>query len=179
MGNITVKDKDFKLYISEVELQQAITKVAQQINKDYKGKKPIFIGVLNGSFMFMGDLLKKIDLQCTVSFIKLASYEGTSSTGKITELIGLNENIEGQDIILIEDIVDTGNTLVKLYEMIQAKNPTTIKTASLLFKPEAYKKPYLIDYIGKEISNDFVIGYGLDYDGWGRNLSSVYVLDKN
>lgn len=179
MGIITIKDKNFKPYISDSELQEAIAKVAQQINKDYKGKNPIFIGVLNGSFMFMSDLLKKIDLQCTVSFIKLASYEGTSSTGKITELIGLNENIENKDVILIEDIVDTGSTLVKLYEIIQAKNAKSIKIASLLFKPEAYKKSYPINYVGKEIPNAFVVGYGLDYDGWGRNLNSIYVLDEN
>lgn len=179
MGKITVKDKTFKPYISEKELNNAISNVAKQINADYKGKHPIFIGILNGSFMFMSDLLKQIDLQCTVSFIKLASYQGTTSTGIINELIGLNENIEEQDIILIEDIVDTGNTLVKLYELMQSKNAKSIKIASLLFKPEAYKKTHKIDYVGKEIPNAFVLGYGLDYDGWGRNLSSIYVLDDN
>ena len=179
MGRIIVKDKKFKSYISEAELQDAINKVAQQINTDYKGKNPIFIGVLNGSFMFMSDLLKKIDLQCTVSFVKLASYEGTATTGKVSELIGLNEDLEGQDIILVEDIVDTGNTLIKLYEILEEKKVTSIKIASLLFKPGAYKKSHSIDYVGKEIPNAFVIGYGLDYDGLGRNLSSIYVLDEN
>lgn len=179
MGKITVKDKKFKSYISEIELQNAINKVAKQVNTDYKGKSPIFIGVLNGSFMFMSDLLKKIDLQCTVSFVKLASYEGTATTGKVSELIGLNEDLEGQDIILVEDIVDTGNTLLKLYEILEEKKVASIKIASLLFKPEAYKKKYSIDYVGKEIPNAFVLGYGLDYDGWGRNLSSIYVLDES
>ncbi|HLU84214.1 MAG TPA: hypoxanthine phosphoribosyltransferase [Vicingaceae bacterium] len=177
MGKITIKDKTFKPYISAEDLQNAIQKVATTINQDYKGKSPIFIGVLNGSFMFMSDLLKEINLQCTVSFVKLASYEGTSTTGKINELIGLNEDLQGQDIILVEDIVDTGNTLVKLYEILQNKKVNSIKIASLLFKPEAYHKPYPIDYIGKEIPNAFVLGYGLDYDGYGRNLSSIYVLD--
>ncbi len=178
MGKITIKDKTFKPYISAEELQTSISKVANEINMHYSGKSPIFIGVLNGSFMFMSDLLKEINLQCTVSFVKLASYEGTTTTGKVNELIGLNEDIEGQDIILVEDIVDTGNTLVKLYEILQNKKVNSIKIASLLFKPEAYHKPYPIDYIGKEIPNAFVLGYGLDYDGYGRNLSSIYVLDE-
>ena len=178
MGKITIKDKTFKPYISAEELHTSISNVANEINTQYSGKSPIFIGVLNGSFMFMSDLLKEINLQCTVSFVKLASYEGTTTTGKVNELIGLNEDLEGQDIILVEDIVDTGNTLVKLYEILQNKKVNSIKIASLLFKPEAYHKPYPIDYIGKEIPNAFVLGYGLDYDGYGRNLSSIYVLDE-
>tara|TARA_R110001592_G_scaffold362736_2_gene677919 strand:+ start:115 stop:651 length:537 start_codon:yes stop_codon:yes gene_type:complete len=176
METITVKDLSFKPFISEKELQLAIKKVAQNINEDYQGKTPIFLGVLNGSFMFMGDLMKSITLDCYTSFVKMASYEGTESTGKINELIGLNEDIEGKDIILVEDIVDTGNTLVKLFDVLQEKNPKSIKIATLLYKPEAYKKSYKIDYIGKEIPNAFVLGYGLDYDGLGRNLSSIYVL---
>ncbi|MBL1231561.1 MAG: hypoxanthine phosphoribosyltransferase [Flavobacteriales bacterium] len=179
MGKITIKDKTFKPYISAEELHTSISKVANEINTHYSGKSPIFIGVLNGSFMFMSDLLKEINLQCTVSFVKLASYEGITTTGKVNELIGLNEDLEGQDIILVEDIVDTGNTLVKLYEILQNKKVNSIKIASLLFKPEAYHKPYPIDYIGKEIPNAFVLGYGLDYDGYGRNLSSIYVLDEH
>ena len=178
MGKIIIKDKTFKPYISAEELHTSISNVANEINTQYSGKSPIFIGVLNGSFMFMSDLLKEINLQCTVSFVKLASYEGTTTTGKVNELIGLNEDLEGQDIILVEDIVDTGNTLVKLYEILQNKKVNSIKIASLLFKPEAYHKPYPIDYIGKEIPNAFVLGYGLDYDGYGRNLSSIYVLDE-
>jgi hypoxanthine phosphoribosyltransferase len=176
METITVKDLSFKPFISEEELQVAIKKVAQKINEDYKGKTPIFLGVLNGSFMFMGDLMKSINLDCYTSFVKMASYEGTESTGVINELIGLNEDIEGKDIILVEDIVDTGNTLVKLYEVLGEKMPKSIKIATLLYKPEAYKKSHKIDYVGKEIPNAFVLGYGLDYDGLGRNLSSIYVL---
>ena len=177
MDIITVKDKSFKPFISEEKLQESIKEVAQKINKDYKGKSPIFLGVLNGSFMFFADLLKSVNLECTVSFVKLASYEGTTTTGKVNELIGLNEDVEGRDIILIEDIVDTGNTLVKLYEILSVKNPKSIKIATLLYKPEAYKKDYTIDYVGLEIPNAFVLGYGLDYDGLGRNLSSIYVLN--
>lgn len=177
MDIITVKDKSFKPFISEEKLQEAIKEVALKINNDYKGKTPIFLGVLNGSFMFFADLLKSVNLECTVSFVKLASYEGTETTGKVNELIGLNEDIKGRDIILIEDIVDTGNTLVKLNEILADKNPNSIKIATLLYKPEAYKKNYNIDYVGIEIPNAFVLGYGLDYDGLGRNLSSIYVLN--
>ena len=178
MDIITVKDKSFKPYISAEELQSSVEKLAAQINHDYKGNTPLFIGVLNGSFMFFGDLLKSINLECTVSFVKLTSYEGVSTTGVVNELIGLNEDISGRDIILIEDIVDTGNTLVKLYEILEEKNPKSIKIATLLYKPEAYNKSHIIDYVGKEIPNAFVLGYGLDYDGLGRNLSSIYVLNE-
>jgi adenylate kinase len=178
MDIITVKDKSFKPYISTEQLQASVEKVAAQINIDYKGSTPLFLGVLNGSFMFFGDLLKSINLECTVSFVKLASYEGTSTTGVVSELIGLSEDISGRDIILVEDIVDTGNTLVKLYEILTDKNPKSIKIATLLYKPEAYKKSHNIDYVGTEIPNAFVLGYGLDYNGLGRNLSSIYVLNE-
>ena len=177
MDIVTIKDKSFKPFISEEQLQESIKKVAQKINDDYHGMSPIFLGVLNGSFMFFGDLLKSIKVECHVSFVKMASYEGTSTTGLVNELIGLNENIDGKDIIFIEDIVDTGNTLEKLYQILETKNPRSIKIATLLYKPEAYKKEYRIDYVGLEIPNAFVLGYGLDYDGLGRNLSSIYVLN--
>jgi len=177
MEIITVKDKSFKAYISEENLQISVKNVASKINNDYKGIQPIFLGVLNGSFMFFADLLKSINLECTVSFVKLASYEGTNTTGKVNELIGLSESIEGKDIVIVEDIVDTGNTLVKLYDILSKGNPKSIKIATLLYKSEAYKKHHPIDYIGLEIPNAFVLGYGLDYDGLGRNLSSIYVLN--
>lgn len=178
MDIITVKDKSFKPFISEEKLLDAVKQVALKINADYKGTRPLFIGVLNGSFMFFSDLLKSIDLECEVSFVKLTSYEGTTTTGRVNELIGLNETIEGRDIILVEDIVDTGNTLEKLYEMLTDKKPGSIKIATLLYKPEAYKKQYPIDYVGMEIPNAFVLGYGLDYDGLARNLKSIYVLNE-
>jgi hypoxanthine phosphoribosyltransferase len=178
MEIITVKDKSFKPYISEEALQASVENVAKQINSDYKGSEPLFLGVLNGSFMFFSDLLKSVDLECQVSFVKLASYEGTTTTGKVNELIGLSESIEGRDVIIVEDIVDTGNTLVKLYDILSKGNPNSIKIATLLYKPEAYKKDHPIDYVGLEIPNAFVLGYGLDYDGLGRNLSSIYVLNE-
>jgi hypoxanthine phosphoribosyltransferase len=178
MDSITVKDKSFRPYISEVEINTSVALLAQQINQDYIGKKPLFVGILNGSFMFFSDLLKAIHIECTVSFVKLASYEGLQTTGAVTELIGLNEEISGRDIVLVEDIVDTGNTLVKLFDILTDKNPKSIKIATLLFKPSAYRQTYPLDYVGKEIPNDFVLGYGLDYDGLGRNLSSIYVLNE-
>jgi hypoxanthine phosphoribosyltransferase len=178
MDSITVKDKSFRPYISEEEIRASVDQVALAINTDCKGSQPLFLGVLNGSFMFFGDLLKSIHLECTVSFVKVASYEGTSTTGIVNELIGLNEDISGRDVILVEDIVDTGNTVVKLLDILTDKNPKSIKIATLLFKPAAYQQSYAIDYVGKEIPNDFVLGYGLDYDGLGRNLSSIYVLNE-
>lgn len=178
MATIKIKDLSFKPFINEEELQKVIKIVAQKINQEYKGKSPLFLGVLNGSFMFMGDLMKSIDLECLVSFVKLASYEGTESKGSVNQLIGLNESLEGRDVIIVEDIVDTGNTLEKLYQIIEEKNPKSLKIATLLYKPEAYKKEFKIDFVAKEIPNDFVVGYGLDYDGYGRNLSSIYVLNQ-
>lgn len=178
MDNITVKDKSFKPFISEESLQKLIKETATKINYDYRGKSPIFIGVLNGSFMFFGDLLKHIDLECTVSFVKLSSYQGVNSTGTVNELIGLNEDLRGKDVILVEDIVDTGNTIDKLYEIIKNKEAKSIRVSTLLYKPKTYNKSYEIDYVGIEIPNEFVVGYGLDYDGLGRNLNSIYVLNE-
>lgn len=178
MTSITIKDKTFIPFIEGIKLQEAVKKIALLINQDYKNKQPLFIGVLNGSFMFFSDLLKSIDISCTVSFVKIASYEGTNSTGQLNELIGLDENIEGKDIIVVEDIIDTGNTLEKLHAIFADKKANSVKIASLLFKPAAYKKTYPIDYIGIEIPNDFVLGYGLDYDGLGRNLNSIFVLKQ-
>jgi len=178
MEIITVKDKAFKPYITEEEIKSSVVKMAAQINTDYKGSEPLFLGVLNGSFMFFSDLLKLVDLKCKVSFVKLASYEGTSASGMVNELIGLSESIDGKDVIIVEDIVDTGNTLGKLYDILSKGKPKSLKIATLLYKPEAYTKEYPIDYVGLEIPKTFVLGYGLDYDGLGRNLSSIYVLNE-
>ena len=178
MERVAIKDKVFKPFISEDELQRSIQIVASKINQDFSGKSPLFLGILNGSFMFASDLLKSIDLECAISFVKVASYVGTSSTGKVNELIGLSEEIEGKDIIIIEDIVDTGNTIEKLFDLLSDKNVNSVSVATLLYKPEAYKKNHEIKYIGLEIPNEFVLGYGLDYDGLGRNLSSIYILDE-
>ena len=145
MEIITVKDKSFKPYISEEKLNVSVKNVAAQINNDYQNSEPVFLGVLNGSFMFFSDLLKSIDLACNVFFVKLASYEGTNSTGKVNELIGLNESIEGKDVIIVEDIVDTGITLENIIKDLSSNNPKSLKVATLLFKPNAYTKKYPIE----------------------------------
>lgn len=178
MSNIvTLKDKSFKTFIKEKEILKAIEKLGLKISNDLKDEQPIFICVLNGSFLFAADLMKNVSIPCHISFIKLSSYHGaTQSSGTVNELIGLYENIEDRTVVILEDIVDTGNTLEKLHAILQPKNPGKILIASLLYKPEAYKKEIPIDYIGIEVPNDFLVGYGLDYDGLGRNLRDIYIL---
>jgi hypoxanthine phosphoribosyltransferase len=152
--------------------------MADEINRDFAGREVVFLGILNGAFLFAADLFKRINLKARISFVKLASYEGTKSSGSVKELIGWNEDIKDKQIIVIEDIVDTGYTLERIVGELSIRNVAGIKIATLLFKPEAYKKKIPVDYIGFEIPNDFVVGYGLDYDGYGRNLPSVYTLIK-
>ena len=176
MRLITIKDKQFKSYISSVKISEAVKKIAEKINTDLAGESPVFLAVLNGSFMFASDLMKEINLNCEIYFVKLASYHGTSSTGTVSELIGLNQDISGRVVIIVEDIVDTGNTLEKLAEILISKKVKLFKVAAAFFKPTAYTKNLKVDYVGIEISNDFVVGYGLDYDGYGRNLKDVFVL---
>ena len=173
---ITLHDKTFVPFIGENEINQAIKKLANAVYSDYKNETPLCLGVLNGAFMFMGELMKNYQGLCEVSFVKLASYHGTSTTGAMKDLIGLNESLENRHVIIVEDIVDTGNTLEYLFEILKNKNTQSVKTATLFFKPEAYKKKLKIDYIGIEIPNKFIVGYGLDYDGLGRNLPEIYQL---
>ena len=176
MALIKIKDKQFEPYLSAKEIDEVVSKIAKQINKDFKGKKVLFIAILNGSFMFASDLLKKIDLECEISFVKIASYSGTKSTGKVKKLIGLMQSLENRNVIIIEDIIDTGNTLDKLLPTLIAENPKELKLCTLLFKPEAFKADFDIHYIGKEIPNKFILGYGLDYDEYGRNLADIYQI---
>jgi hypoxanthine phosphoribosyltransferase len=171
---VKLGDKTFRLYKSENEILSYVKNVAAQINSDYIGKRPLIVPVLNGSFMFAADLLKELKLDCELSFVKIVSYHGTTSNGHATTLIGLNQNIEGRHVILVEDIVDTGHTLSKILPQLMQQNPASLKVASLLFKPAALKVAVKIDYIGQEIPNDFIVGYGLDYDGLGRNLRDIY-----
>src|SRR3989339_520755 len=173
---VQVLDKMFKVSIPSEEIQQSIQRLAQQINSDLKGKEVIFIGILNGCFMFAGDLFKHIDLECQITFLKLASYQGTSSSGNVKRLIGINENIEGKTVVIIEDIIDTGNTLDSIIKQLKGYEPAEIKVATLLYKPDAYEKTIPIDYMAFKIPNDFIIGYGLDYDGFGRNLKDIYTI---
>jgi hypoxanthine phosphoribosyltransferase len=173
---ITIKDKQFKPYLSAGQIDEAVKAVASRINKELANELPLFLVVLNGSFMFASDLLKEVTIPCEISFIKVASYHGTSSSGAVSELIGLSEDLSGRTVVVVEDIVDTGVTIEKLFAILQRKNVKQIKVASALLKPAAYKKEFKIDYVGLEIANDFVVGYGLDYDGLGRNLKEIYVL---
>ena len=173
---ITIKGKQFKPYINEQKIAEAVKKLAGAINEDLKDEFPVFLAVLNGSFMFAADLLKEVTIPCEISFVKLASYSGLSSKGNVNELIGLTEDISGRSVVIIEDIVDSGITLEKLTSLLKSKNVKQIRVATILFKPEAYKKNFGLDYVGFKIPNDFMVGYGLDYDGMGRNLKEIHVL---
>ena len=176
MKEVQILDKRFRKYITESTLEKRIAELASQINSDFAGKEVICVGVLNGAFIFAADLFRRIDLKARITFIKLASYTGTSSSGEIRELIGWNEDLKGKSVIIIEDIVDTGITLEHTVDNLIIRNVKEISIVTLLLKPAAYKKKIKIDYVGFEIPNDFVVGYGLDYNGEGRNLPAVYSL---
>jgi len=173
---IRIHDKDFVPFLSANQIDQAIAKIAKEIAADVDEEVPIFIGVLNGAFMFVSDFMKHYKKNCELSFIKLASYQGTTSTEKINELIGLGIEVKNRNVVILEDIVDTGNTLVILKKLFEDKEVKSLKIATLFFKPEAYNKNIPIDYIGMEIENKFIVGFGLDYNEQGRNLSEVYQL---
>lgn len=178
MQRVTLKDKTFVPYITSDKIQESVRQMSKKINTDLEKDMPLFLVVLNGSFMFAADLLKEVTIPCEISFIKLASYHGTSSTGTVTEMIGLTDEIKGRTVVVIEDIVDTGVTIEKLVALLIKKEVKQIKIASFLLKPDAYTKDIKVDYVGMEIPNDFVVGYGLDYDGLGRNMKDIFVLDK-
>lgn len=171
-----VKDKEFVKFISKEDLAKKIEDLAGQINKEYKEKKPLFIAILNGSFMFAADLMKEINIESEISFVKVASYEEMESTGNVKQLIGLNENIFNKDVIIIEDIIDTGRTIVKILDEFKSLGANTVEVVSLLLKPKSADVKDRLKYIGFEIEDKFVVGYGLDYDGLGRNLKDIYQL---
>lgn len=161
------------------KIDEAVTAVAERINRDYADKEtPLFVGVLNGSFMFMSDLIKKIEFQNELSFVKLASYEGTSSTGQVKSLLGLNGSIEGRHVIVVEDIVDTGESIEHMLRDLEARRPASVAVCTLFFKPASYRKSYPIQYRAMEIGNEFIVGYGLDYDQLGRSLKDIYVVTE-
>jgi hypoxanthine phosphoribosyltransferase len=176
MKTITLKDKTFGISIPESELFAAVDKVAEKMSADLAGKNPLFLIVLNGAFMFASDLLKRVEIPAQLSFVKVASYCSTCSTGNVTELIGLNEDVKGRTIVVIEDIVDSGRTMYGMVEKLKSMGADDIRIATLFFKPEALKYDLTIDYVAMEIPNDFIVGYGLDYDGYGRNLRDIYTL---
>ncbi len=178
MQLIKVRDKHFAPYLSEETIAEKVSDLAEQINTDYKNKNPLFIAVLNGSFIFAADLFKKITIEAEISFIKLASYQGTKSSGKVITAIGLDVSISNRDIIIIEDIIDTGKTLHQFLPQLVSYQPLSIKIAVLLHKPEATIHPIQIHYTCFSIPDKFVVGYGLDYDGFGRNLPAIYQLHE-
>jgi hypoxanthine phosphoribosyltransferase len=176
MAVIRVHDKLFETYLSEDTIQKRIKELAVTINKDYAGKRPFFIAILNGSFMFASDLFKQLTIEADICFIKLASYKGLESTGKVVTTIGLDDDLYGKDVVIVEDIVDTGKTLHNFLPRLEHQQPQSLKIATLLHKPEATEYPLKLDYIGFDIPNKFVVGYGLDYDGLGRNFKEIYQL---
>lgn len=177
MSLVTVLDKTFCTYLTEKDIQARIAQMAEAINKDYQGKKPLFIGILNGAFMFASDLFKHLTIEAEITFIKLASYKGMKSTGNVVTSIGLDHDLYGRDVVIIEDIIDTGKTLHKFLPQLEHQQPASLKIAVLLHKPEALQHSLDIDYVGFSIPNKFVVGYGLDYNGMGRNLREIYQLD--
>ncbi len=178
MNEVRIFDKKFRELISEQAIKKRVDEIALQINSDFRGSEVFFVGILNGAFMFAADLFRKIDLKAMITFVKLASYKGIGSSGTVKELIGWNEDLVNKKIIVVEDIVDTGATLERIVNELTIRKVAEIKIATMLLKPAAYTRDISIDYIGFEIPNKFVIGYGLDYNGYGRSLSSVYTMVK-
>jgi hypoxanthine phosphoribosyltransferase len=176
MSHIKVHDKEFTPYLSSSDIEKQVQRVADEINRDYAEKKPLFIAILNGSFVFAADLFKHITIEAEICFIKLASYKGVKSTGKVITAIGLDVDLYGRDIIIVEDIVDTGKTLSQFLPQLEHHHPASLKVASLLHKPSATLHSIKIDYLGFTIPDKFVVGYGLDYDGLGRNIKEIYQL---
>jgi len=177
MKTVKLLDKEFKLYIPYEKIRSVIEEMSVEMNRDLEGKEPLFVCVLNGAFMFAADLFKRIEIQgAQITFVKMASYHGVHSSGTIRQLIGLNEAIEERTVVVLEDIVDSGSTIEEISAQLSILKPREVKIATLLFKPDAMVKKVKLDYVGLEIPNDFIVGYGLDYDGYGRNLIDIYSI---
>lgn len=179
MTKVQVRELVFEKFITKTEIDAAVQKIANQINSDLEGKNPLMLVILNGAFIFASDLMRKITIPCEITFAKYSSYAGTASTEEVKQLIGVDKEISGRHIVIVEDIIDTGITLEKIMAEVRGLNPASLKIASFCFKPEAFRKAYPIDYIGMEIPNNFIVGYGLDYNGAGRNLPDIYTLVKD
>lgn len=180
MKQVKIHDKTFELYIPYEKIRSVIETMAEQMNSDFRDKDPLFVCILNGSFMFAAELFKRIELmKAQITFVKLASYHGDKTTGDVKQLIGFNERVEGRTVVILEDIVDTGITIDNILEQLKKLNPAEIKIATLLLKPDALQKEVQLDYIGLKIPNDFIVGYGLDYNGLGRNLIDIYTVVNN
>lgn len=178
LASIKIDDLYFKPYIAESEIKKQINVISEKICAEYKDKKPLLLAILNGSFLFAADLIRELNIDCEITFIKASSYSGTKSTNELALTLGPSDDLKDRNVIIIEDIVDSGHSLGVLLPLIESKNPSSIKIASLLFKPSAFKGNFNVDYIGFEIPNDFIVGYGLDYNGLGRNLKDIYVIES-
>lgn len=176
MDIVKIKDKTFKTFIPEAVIQERVGVVADRISRDMKGRNPLLLAVLNGSFMFAADLMRRLTIPCEISFVKLASYQGTTSTGAVKEVIGINEDLEGRDVIIVEDIVDTGLTMKRMLDTLGTRSPRSLHICTLLVKPDKLQVDLDIEYAAFEIPNDFIVGYGLDYDQQGRNLPDIYTV---
>ena len=176
MSRVKINDKTFETSIPEAVIKERVKELAQQISHDMEGKNPLLLGVLNGSFIFAADLMREITIPCEVSFVKLASYQGVTSTGKVREVIGINEDLKGRHVIIVEDIVDTGRTMKQMIESLGTRNPASVRICTLFVKPDKLEEQINIDYAAFSIPNDFIVGYGLDYDQQGRQLKEIYTL---
>ena len=179
MDKIKLLDRRFKKMLPAEEIDKAVERVAEQLNERYAGKTPVFLGVLSGSFLFLSDLVRKINFDSRLAFVKISSYEGTQSTGNVKQQLGIDFDIEGKDIIIVEDIVETGHSMNYLLDYLQQRNPASVSICTLFFKPEKFLYEYKIDYVAMPIGNEFIVGYGLDYNQIGRNLKDIYVLDED
>ena len=177
-NKIKLQDKTFRVLISAEEIDKAVTRVADQLNERYQGRTPIFLGVLSGSFLFLADLVRNVNFESQLAFVKISSYDGTESTGNVKQQFGVDFDIEGRDIIIVEDIVETGHSMNYLLDHLRKKNPASISICTLFFKPEKFLYEYEIDYTALSIGNEFIVGYGLDYNQLGRNLKDIYVIDE-
>ncbi|MEO9474256.1 MAG: hypoxanthine phosphoribosyltransferase [Cyclobacteriaceae bacterium] len=176
--SITIWDKTFEPYISSLQIEKVINRLTDEINRDYAGQEVVLIGVLDGVILFFSDLTRRLKFDVTIELIKLKSYDGTSSTGTVKELIGFNQNLKGKKILIVEDIIDTGKTLEHLLKMLEKKSPASIEVVTLLLKPEVFGEKFPIKYVGKKIENKFVVGFGMDYDGKGRQLPDIYAASE-
>jgi len=176
MSIVQIKDKTFKTSIAEAEIKERVKVLAGQISRDYEGKNPLFLGVLNGSFIFAADLIRQMTIPCEVSFVKLASYQGVTSTGKVHEVLGINEDLTDRHVVIVEDIVDTGRTMKQMVESLGTRKPASVSICTLFVKPDKLEEQLDIKYAAFSIPNDFIVGYGLDYDQQGRNLPEIYTL---
>jgi hypoxanthine phosphoribosyltransferase len=178
MSRVTIKDKTFETSMTEADIKARVRELAQQMSRDLEGKNPLFLAVLNGAFIFAADLMREMTIPCEISFVKLASYQGTTSTGTIKEIIGINEDLAGRTVVIVEDIVESGKTMSRMIETLGTRNPASIHICSLFVKPEKLEVDLNIEYSAFEIPNAFIVGYGLDYDQQGRQLKEVYALTE-